>query len=95
MVNRSVDSVTTQSPDHFSIVEDGLVTVKAASKFLGVGRTMLYQEMEAGRLPYCKIGRARRIPRRALLEFAAGTLTGGWAIQQHSQCRAPSLPLTE
>jgi hypothetical protein len=32
--------------------------------------------MESGELPFAKIGKARRIPRRAVAEFAAGRIVG-------------------
>lgn len=61
------------------LVADGLVTVKKAAEFLSVGRSTLYEAMERGRLPYVKIGAARRIPMRALTEFAAANLRMGAA----------------
>lgn len=60
------------------IVRDGLSDIKAATEFTGLSRSMLYSLMEQGRLRYVKIGRARRIPRRALVELAAKNLRGGW-----------------
>ena len=56
------------------LVNDGLLTVAEAGKFLSVGRSTLYLAMDKGDLAYCKIGRARRIPRRAVVEFAAKQL---------------------
>jgi excisionase family DNA binding protein len=67
------------------VLADGLLTVNAAAKFLAVGKTKLYGEMDAGRLPFCKFGRARRIPRRALIAYAESNLRGGWAMQSHTQ----------
>jgi excisionase family DNA binding protein len=64
--------------ERLSLVADGLVTVQDAAYFLGLGRTSVYSLMDAGHLSYIKLGRARRIPRRALLEFAAKNLKGGW-----------------
>lgn len=55
---------------------DGLLTVAEATQFIGLGKSMLYQLMERGRLPYVRIGRARRIPKRALVQLAAGNLVG-------------------
>jgi excisionase family DNA binding protein len=62
------------------IVTEGLMTVAEAAKFLAVGRTLLYAMMEAGELPYVKLGRRRCIPRRAVVELAATNLRGGWAV---------------
>ncbi len=59
------------------LVVDGLVRIAEAERFSGLSRSKLYELMEAGDLAYVKLGRARRIPRRALIELAARSLTGG------------------
>jgi excisionase family DNA binding protein len=59
------------------LVQDGFVTVVEAAQFLGLSRSTLYNLMETGELVYAKIRDARRIPRRALIEFAAKSLKGG------------------
>lgn len=64
----------------FEIVQDGMLTVEKACEWLGLSRAKVYQLMERGQLPYVKIGRARRIPKRALIEFAAANMRGGWAM---------------
>ncbi len=56
------------------MVNDGMLTVDAAAKFLSLSRTTIYDMMESGDLPYVKFGRSRRVPRRALIEAAAGAL---------------------
>jgi excisionase family DNA binding protein len=61
------------------LLADGLVDVKEAAEFLSVSRTTIYALMETGQLRYVKIGKARRIPRRAMIELAAANLRGGWA----------------
>jgi hypothetical protein len=38
--------------------------------------------MEAGRLPYVKIGRRRVIPKKSLVEWLASNVRGGWAIEE-------------
>lgn len=58
------------------MVADGLVRMPEAEKFLGLSRSKLYELMEQGTLPYVKIGRSRRIPRKALSELAASNLVG-------------------
>lgn len=58
------------------LVEDGLLDVRAACDFLRCSRSFLYAAMDAGHLPFCRLGRARRIPRRALVIFAAARLNG-------------------
>lgn len=64
------------------LVADGLMSVPAAAVFFSVSRSKLYELMETGRLVYVKIGRSRRIPRRAAIELAARNLTGGWQCKR-------------
>lgn len=59
------------------LVKEGAMTIPEAMRFAGVGRSLLYEEMAAGRLPFLKIGNARRIPRRALEEWLARHLVTG------------------
>lgn len=59
------------------LVADGLLSVEEACAFLSVGRSTLYELMDRGELPFTKIGRSRRIPRRAVVELAARNLRGG------------------
>lgn len=62
------------SENALALVLDGLDTPMGAARFLGMGRTTIYGLMERGELPYVRIGDGRRIPRRALVEFAASRL---------------------
>lgn len=71
----------TEKPPNDQLFEEGLMTVAEASKFLRVGKSMLYDLMESGQLVYVKIGRARRIPKRALIDLAKANLRGGWKHQ--------------
>ncbi len=64
----------TGAPD--DLVRDGLMTIAEAAAFLRVGRSTLYALMERGALVYVKIGTARRIPRRALIDVAVANLQG-------------------
>lgn len=59
------------------LIADGLLTVEQAGRLLSCSRSFLYTRMNAGELPFARLGRARRIPRRAVLDFAAARLTGG------------------
>lgn len=59
------------------MIADGMAKVEEGERFLSVSRSTLYTLMDAGELPYCKIGRARRIPWRALKDYAAATLRMG------------------
>lgn len=45
-----------------------LLTVKEAAQVLRVGRDTTYGLVAAGQIPYVRIGRQIRIPRKALLE---------------------------
>ncbi len=59
------------------LVADGLLTVPEAAGFLRLSRSNLYALMERGELRFVKIGRSRRIPRRAVIALAACGLRGG------------------
>lgn len=59
------------------LVGDGMDTVKGAAEFLRVSIATIYNLMGNGELPYAKIGRSRRIPRRALIELASRNLVRG------------------
>lgn len=52
------------------LLTDGLMTVDEAAGFLRLSRPTIYGLMDAGKLGYVKIGRRRRIPKRALVELA-------------------------
>jgi excisionase family DNA binding protein len=60
-----------------TLVADGFMTVPEALAYLRIGRSKLYDMMsdEKLMLPYTKVGRCRRIPRRALMELAAAGLS--------------------
>lgn len=62
------------------VFDDGLLSVSAAAMFLGLGKSKLYELMDAGELVYVKLGKARRIPKRALIELARANLRGGWNV---------------
>ena len=66
------------------LLADGCITVVEAAKFLSLGKSTLYEAMDRGELAYVRIGRARRIPRRAVVAFAEARLTGGWAVANAS-----------
>jgi excisionase family DNA binding protein len=59
-----------------SDLEQGLVRVTDAARFLALSRSTIYELMEAGQLAYVKLGRSRRIPRQALLSLARRHLVG-------------------
>lgn len=57
------------------LVAAGLMTIDQVEEFLGLSRSKIYSLCGNG-LPFVKIGRSRRIPRQAVLEFAAAHLRG-------------------
>ena len=61
----------------FDLVCEGLLTVAEAASFLGLSRASIYNLNSSGELPFVKIGGARRIPKRAVIELAARSLRGG------------------
>jgi excisionase family DNA binding protein len=52
------------------LAQDGFVSVREAGKFLGLSRAKIYSLMDSGELRYAKFGKSRRVPRRALAEYA-------------------------
>ena len=56
------------------LVADGMVHVPEAAQFLGIGKSLLYQMMDQGEVPFAKFHGRRCIPRRALVELAASRL---------------------
>lgn len=58
------------------VVADGALTIKAAEEFSGVRRSLLYKRMSSGSLAYCKVGRRRLVPRKALTQMLADGLIG-------------------
>lgn len=60
--------------DRTDLVSDGLATLTEAAEYLRVGKTTLYEMMANGEIPYCKVRKARRIPWKSLMEYAASSL---------------------
>ncbi len=56
------------------LVEDGMLNTTQAAEWLGVSLRTLWRLMERRELPWVHIGRARYIPRRALIEYSAERL---------------------
>lgn len=51
---------------------DRLYSVEEAAELLGVGRTLAYAEIQAGRLRSHKVGRRRLVAASAITAYAAG-----------------------
>ena len=62
-------------------LDQGLVRIGEASVYLALSRSTIYGMMDAGQLPYVKLGRSRRIPRQALIELARGHLVVANPVQ--------------
>ncbi len=58
----------TQSTDH-STSEPLLLTVVEAGQLLSVGRTTIYELISRGELRSVHVGRARRVPVAAVVEY--------------------------
>ena len=65
--------------EKINLVNGGLLTVKEAAAMAKLSRATLYLVMDRGEPKYCKLGKSRRIPRNALMEYLASNLVGGWA----------------
>ena len=64
------------------LVNEGLQRISDAARFLGVSRSLLYRLINTGALPTVRIGRSRRIPIRAVREFAAINLVAASSQQK-------------
>jgi excisionase family DNA binding protein len=58
------------------LIDDGFADVRTAAEYLGLGRSSVYKLMDSGELSYAKFGKSRRIPWRALREYARRCLVG-------------------
>ncbi len=56
---------------------EGLCSVREACEFLSIGKSSLYSLMQKGDVPFCFVGKNRRIPRKALIEFTERVLEKG------------------
>ncbi len=65
-----------------NLVADGLMTVREAAEFLRLSRSAIYLLMDRGELAFVKLGRSRRIPRRAVVALAARGLKGGVRVTE-------------
>jgi excisionase family DNA binding protein len=60
--------------DKHEIVSEGLQSVSATARFLGVSRSFIYKLIRSGDLPSVKLGSSRRVPIKAVRELASGRL---------------------
>ena len=80
--------------ERLAIVAEGLLTIAETGTFLRLSRASVYNLLDRGELAFVKVGRARRIPKRAVLELAAQALEGGVPQRCHCLPPLPSLPST-
>ena len=74
------------------ILMDGLMRVHEVAGYLGLSRSKVYEIMSKGELPWAKFGRARRIPRRAVVELVARRLRGGSHVSERASVGADPDP---
>jgi excisionase family DNA binding protein len=46
-----------------------LLTIDDVQKALGIGRTMAYRLIGSGRIPYMRVGKSIKVPKRFLIDF--------------------------
>lgn len=64
--------------DEADVVADSVVLLRAVevARLLGLSRSQIYQMMAGGQLPVVRIGRAVRVPKRALAEWIRTNTVG-------------------
>jgi len=74
-----------------------LLTPREAAEVLGIGRSKLYELLQAGQIPSVRIGKCRRIPATALRELVeklscdADAPATATRIETRGMTRSPSL----
>jgi excisionase family DNA binding protein len=58
------------------LIKEGFAEVAEAQDYLRLSRASIYNLMTSGELPFARFGRTRRIPWRALYNFAARSMAG-------------------
>jgi len=59
--------------DDSGVLQDDILTVEQAAKFLRVGRNAVYDAIGRGEIPHRRIGRSIRLSRVALLRWLEGS----------------------
>jgi excisionase family DNA binding protein len=70
-----VEPPTAPAADALELVAGGMLTVPEAVALSHIGKSKLYELMDAKALPSAKVGRRRLIPRLALERFLAARIT--------------------
>jgi excisionase family DNA binding protein len=69
-----MDATERKVVDAETLVRDGLDRVAEVARFLGMSKSAVYALMARGELAFVKLGKSRRIPKRATIELAARNL---------------------
>jgi len=56
------------------LIADGLLSIREAMEFLSISRSGLEKLINQGAFPVVVLATARRIPRRAVIAYAAGRI---------------------
>jgi excisionase family DNA binding protein len=60
-----------------ALASEGFADLDEAQDYLSMSRSSIYKLMDSGELQYAKFGKARRIARRSLRDYARRCLVGG------------------
>jgi excisionase family DNA binding protein len=58
------------------VLDGGLVKISEAAEMLRLSRSKVYQLMDAGQIPYLKMGKNRRIARQSLTDYVKRSMVG-------------------
>ena len=72
--HRGPESQIMSDDEITELASKGFCSVAVAARHLGICKSLVYREMEAGRLGYIKYKRRRLIPRRAVQRLAGEML---------------------
>lgn len=65
-----------------SLPESNLLTVTQVASFLNVSRSTVYALMDRGQLPSIKLGRARRVSPKALIQLLSPNLDSEYQVDK-------------
>lgn len=66
-----VDAIRAELTPTTTPEPDRLLSIPEATEALGIGRSMLYQEINGGRIRTVKVGRRRLVPSGAVRDYMA------------------------
>ena len=71
MINTITEEETIEREE---LVADGLMKASEVARLLALGRNKIYELMDNGTLPYVRIGKSKRIPRKSVTDFMTDNL---------------------